>query len=116
VPHSKSSSAASSSSFIATLTTVLVLGMLLLVSALVQIVTAFWGQRGRGFLLHLLAGGLYSVAGMFMIQNPLEAGMGLTFLVAICLLVGGALRTILSILGCGSVCLQSLVGVPALAG
>jgi uncharacterized membrane protein HdeD (DUF308 family) len=90
--------AAIGSSFIASLATVLVFGLLMLISALVEIVTAFWGRKWRGFFLHLLAGGLYFIAGMFMIQNPLEAGMGLTFLVAICLLAGGVFRIILSVL------------------
>src|SRR5262249_16529177 len=60
--------AAISSSFIAGLATALVFGLLLLGSALVQAVTALWGRKWRGFFLHLLAGGLYFIAGMFMIQ------------------------------------------------
>jgi uncharacterized membrane protein HdeD (DUF308 family) len=90
--------AAIGSSFVASLATVLVFGLLLIVSALVQVVTALWGRKWRGFLLHLVAGGLYFIAGMFMIQNPLEAVVGLSFLVAICLLAGGALRLIYSLL------------------
>jgi uncharacterized membrane protein HdeD (DUF308 family) len=90
--------AAIGSSFIAGLATVLVFGLLLLASALVQVVTAFWGRKWRGFFLHMLAGGLYFIAGMFLIQNPLEAVLGLTFLVAICLVAGGVLRIIVSLL------------------
>jgi uncharacterized membrane protein HdeD (DUF308 family) len=85
-------------SFIASLATVLVFGLLLLGSALVQLVTALWGRKWRGFFLHLLAGGLYFIAGMFMIQNPLEAAVGLSFLIAVCLLASGALRLIYSLL------------------
>jgi uncharacterized membrane protein HdeD (DUF308 family) len=90
--------AAISAAFVASLATVVVFGLLLLASALVQVVTALWGRKWRGFFLHLLAGGLYFIAGMFMIQNPLEAVVGLSFLVAICLLAGGAVRIIYALL------------------
>src|SRR5437763_6024829 len=70
------------SSFIATYATVLVFGMLLLIGAIFQVFAAFWGRRWRGFFLHLLAGVLYFIAGMFMIENPLAAAVGLTLLVA----------------------------------
>src|SRR5207249_12079125 len=85
------------SSFVATIATVLVFGILLLVGAIFQVVTAFWGRRWRGFFLHLLAGVLYLVAGLFMIDNPLEAALSLTLLVAACLLVGGILRIVMSL-------------------
>jgi uncharacterized membrane protein HdeD (DUF308 family) len=90
--------AAIGASFIATLATVMVFGILLLLSALFQIVTALWGRSWRGFFLHLLAGVLYFITGLFMIENPLEAALGLTLLVAACLLVGGILRIILSVM------------------
>src|SRR4051812_43469540 len=70
------------SSFIATLATVLVFGILLLLGGLFQIVTACWGRSWRGFFLHLLAGVLYLIVGVFMIGNPLETAVGLTLLVA----------------------------------
>jgi uncharacterized membrane protein HdeD (DUF308 family) len=85
------------SSFIATYATVLVFGMLLLLGAIFQVFTAFWGRRWRGFFLHLLAGVLYFIAGLFMIENPVAAAVGLTLLVAACLLVGGILRIIFSV-------------------
>jgi uncharacterized membrane protein HdeD (DUF308 family) len=85
------------SSFIATYATMLVFGMLLLLGAIFQVFTAFWGRRWRGFFLHLLAGVLYFIAGVFMIENPIASAVGLTLLVAACLLVGGILRIILSV-------------------
>jgi uncharacterized membrane protein HdeD (DUF308 family) len=84
------------SSLTATYATVLVFGMLLLLGAIFQVFTAFWG-RWRGFLLHLLAGVLYFIAGVFMIENPVAVAAGLTLLVAACLLVGGTLRIVLSV-------------------
>jgi uncharacterized membrane protein HdeD (DUF308 family) len=85
------------SSFIATYATMLVFGMLLLLGAIFQVFTAFWGRRWRGFFLHLLAGVLYFIAGVFMIENPVAAAAGLSLLVAACLLVGGILRIVLSV-------------------
>jgi uncharacterized membrane protein HdeD (DUF308 family) len=86
------------SSFVATLATVMVFGILLLLGAAFQVVTAFWGRSWRGFFLHLLTGVLYLLVGIFMIDQPVEAAVGLTLLVAIGLLAGGILRIILSVI------------------
>src|SRR5262245_23946830 len=103
------------SSFIATLATVLMFGILLLLGAIFQVVTALWGRSWRGFFLHLLAGVLYLIAGLFMIENPHETALSLTFLVAACLLVGGILRIGLSLAerfeGWGWVLLNGVVSV-----
>jgi uncharacterized membrane protein HdeD (DUF308 family) len=103
------------SSFIATLATVLVFGLVLLLGAVFQVVTAFWAHRWRGFFLHMIAGVLYLVAGLFMIQNPVEAALGLTILVAVCLLVGGIIRIVMSVFerfeGWGWVFVNGLVSV-----
>jgi uncharacterized membrane protein HdeD (DUF308 family) len=85
------------SSFVATLATILMFGMLLLLGGLFQVVTAFWGRSWRGFFLHLLAGVLYLIVGVFMIDNPVETAIGLTLLVAAGLLVGGILRILVSL-------------------
>jgi uncharacterized membrane protein HdeD (DUF308 family) len=107
--------AAIGSSMITTFATVLVFGILMLLGAIFQVVTALWGRSWRGFVLHLLAGVLYLIAGLFMIENPLEAAVGLTFLVAACLLVGGILRIGLSVVerfeGWGWVLLNGVVSV-----
>jgi uncharacterized membrane protein HdeD (DUF308 family) len=107
--------AAIGSSFVATFATVLVFGILMLLGAIFQIVTALWGRTWRGFVLHLLAGALYLIAGLFMIQNPLEAALSLTFLIATCLLVGGILRVGLSAVerfeGWGWVVLNGVISV-----
>jgi uncharacterized membrane protein HdeD (DUF308 family) len=89
--------AAIGSSFIATLATVLMFGMLLLLGGLFQVVTAFWGRSWQGFFLHMLAGVVYLIVGVFMIDNPMETAVGLTLLVAAGLLVGGILRIVLSL-------------------
>ena len=90
--------AAIGSSLIATFATVLVFGVMLLLGAIFQIVTSFWARSWRGFFLHVLAGVLYLIAGVFMIDKPMEAALALTLLVAACLLVSGMLRIIHSLL------------------
>jgi uncharacterized membrane protein HdeD (DUF308 family) len=106
-------------SLIATLATVLLFGFVLLLGALFQILTAFWGRHWRGFSLHLLSGSLYLVLGLYMIDNPVDAAPGLTVLVAAGLLVGGCIRMTLSALdhfegwgwGLCSGCLSVLMGI-----
>ena len=103
------------SSFVATMATVLVFGILLLLGALFQVVTAFWGRSWRGFFLHLLGGVLYLIVGIFMIDHPVEAALGVTLLVAVGLLVGGILRVVMSVVerfdGWGWMLLSGLVSV-----
>jgi uncharacterized membrane protein HdeD (DUF308 family) len=107
--------AAIGSSLIATFATVLVFGILLLLGAIFEMVTAFWGRNWRGFFLHLLTGVLYLIAGIFLINNPVGAALGLTLLVAVCLLTGGAVRIVLSLLerfdGWGWVVMNGIVSV-----
>src|SRR6516165_9111872 len=56
--------------FVATFTTVLVFGYLLLAGGVVQVVNAFLGGSWRGFFVHLLAGVLELIVGVFMIEDP----------------------------------------------
>ena len=86
-----------SSSFIATMATVVVFGVLLLLAALLQVITALWGRSWRGFFLHLLGGVLYLIVGVFMIDHPVEAALGVTLLVALGLLASGIIRIIVSV-------------------
>jgi uncharacterized membrane protein HdeD (DUF308 family) len=86
------------SSFIATLATVMVFGILLLLGSIFQIVSAFWARRWRGFVANLLVGVLYLMTGVFMVDHPLRAAEGLTLLIAICLTAGGIMRVALSLL------------------
>jgi uncharacterized membrane protein HdeD (DUF308 family) len=86
-----------SSSFIASMTTMLVFGILLLLGALFQVVTALWGRSWRGFFLHLLGGILYLIVGVILIDHPLESAVAMTLLVAVGLLASGILRIVVSV-------------------
>src|SRR5262249_24854355 len=85
------------SQFIATLTTVIMFGSLLLVGGVLQVVGAFYARQWGGFLLQLLAGILYLIVGFLMIEHPIEAAVGLTLMIAAALLVGGLFRIIISL-------------------
>jgi len=107
-----------SSSFLttaATITTMWVFGILLLLGAGVQVVAAVWGRRWRAFFLHLLAAVLYFIVGVFLIERPVEAAVGLTLVVAACLIIGGILRIVLSVVerfdGWGWVLLNGLISL-----
>src|SRR3954452_9112971 len=74
--------------FVATLTTVLVFGILLLAGGVVQVVSAILARGWQGFFLHLLAGVLHFIVGGLMIERPLLAAEALTLLLAVAFFVG----------------------------
>jgi len=86
-----------SSSFIATLATVVMLGILLMIGGVVEIVDAFLGRGWRGFWMHLLAGILYLVLGFLLVQRPLAAAAFFTLMLATAFFVGGLFRIIVAL-------------------
>ena len=82
------------SAVIATLTTVIVLGILFLAGGDVEIVTAFWAHCWRGFWLQLLAGIVYAVLGFLLVQHPVAAAATFTLVLAAALMVGGVFRIV----------------------
>jgi uncharacterized membrane protein HdeD (DUF308 family) len=72
-------------------------GILLLASGIGEIINSFWAGRWRGMLLHLLVGALYTVAGIIIIDQPVEAAISLTLIIAIFLIVGGVFRMVFAI-------------------
>src|SRR5262245_4271651 len=103
-----------SSSFIASMATMLVFGIMLVLGALFELVTALWGRSWRGFFLHLLGGVLYLIVGVLLIENPLESAVTLTLLVAVGLLASGISRIVVSMVerfdGWGWMLLSGLIG------
>jgi len=75
-----------------TIAGVIFLGALLLVGGVFQIVHAFMNRGWRGFVLHLLVGVLYAIGGFLLMDEPLQGSLLVTILLAIALMVGGALR------------------------
>jgi uncharacterized membrane protein HdeD (DUF308 family) len=78
--------------FVATITTVLVLGILLLAAGVVQIANAILARGWRPFFLHLMAGVLDLIVGGLMIERPLMAAEVLTLILAVSFVAGGSLR------------------------
>ena len=83
--------------FSATLVSVVTLGVVLLVAAGGQIAASVLARDWGGFLLFLLLGLLYTVAGVMMIRQPLLAAEGLTLMLAATFLVGGVFRVIVAL-------------------
>jgi uncharacterized membrane protein HdeD (DUF308 family) len=77
----------------ATVASVLLVGILMLIGGVAQLVEAFQVRRWGSLFLLLLSGVLYTVAGMLAFMNPTLAAAALTLFLAIALVVSGALRT-----------------------
>jgi uncharacterized membrane protein HdeD (DUF308 family) len=80
------------SAYFVGLVTVVLFGVLLLVGGVAQVISAFWAGKWSGFLLHLLIGLFYAVAGMLIVDAPENALEMLTLLIAAFLIVSGIFR------------------------
>lgn len=86
-----------SSTFVATLASVTVLGMLLMIGGVTELIHAVMVRNWRGFGLHLLSAALYLMVGLFMIEDPIRAATVLTLLLTASFFVGGVLRIVFSL-------------------
>lgn len=87
-----------SSAFIATMASVVVFGVLLLVEGITEVIHAVMVRNWRGFALHLLAAALYLIVGLFMLEDPVRAATVLTLLLTASFFVGGLLRIVFSLI------------------
>ena len=85
---------ATSAAVTTTMLTVLIIGILLLVSGVVEIGSAFRNLRYGGFWMHLFAGILDLVCGALLVSYPAAGALTLTVILAIFFLVGGVMRTL----------------------
>jgi uncharacterized membrane protein HdeD (DUF308 family) len=85
------------STFVATLATVQVFGILLIVAGVAEVIHAIMVRNAKGFALHLLAAALYLIVGLFMLEDTTQAAKVLTLLLAASFLVGGTLRIVFSL-------------------
>ncbi|MBO0712158.1 MAG: HdeD family acid-resistance protein [Acetobacteraceae bacterium] len=76
---------------------VLFLGAMMLVGGIFQIIQTFSVRGWRGFLLSLLMGIVYVIAGVIIMREPLTGAFVLTLFLAACLLVGGIFRIVLAV-------------------
>jgi uncharacterized membrane protein HdeD (DUF308 family) len=82
---------------IATLATVMIFGVLILIGGAVHLLGAFRAHQWRGVVLHVLAGVLYVVVGVVMVEHPTRAAAAITLMIAVLFFVGGLLRVILAV-------------------
>jgi uncharacterized membrane protein HdeD (DUF308 family) len=85
-----------SSSFLVTQVSVVFFGALLLIAGITEVIHAVMVHNLKGFGLHLLTAALYLVAGLFILEDPIQAAVVLTLLIAAYFLVGGLLRILVS--------------------
>jgi uncharacterized membrane protein HdeD (DUF308 family) len=80
-----------------TVTAMWLFGFLLLGSGIAEIVHSFWVGRWSGMIVHLLLGVLYALVGFMVIDQPANAAVQVTLLIAIFLMVGGIFRIIFAV-------------------
>lgn len=86
-----------SMAFVATLATMVVLGVLTLLGAGAEIASAVWARRWQGCVLHLLCGVLYAVFGFLIMTRPVPIAAALTLVMAALFLIGGLLRIVIAL-------------------
>jgi len=85
-----------SSVVFATRVTVFVVGIMMLISGVAEVINAFQFKSWGKFLIWLLLGALYIVAGLLTFENPLLAASVLTLLLGVALVVSGVMRIVLA--------------------
>jgi uncharacterized membrane protein HdeD (DUF308 family) len=83
--------------FAATMASVLLLGILLLVAGVTEVLNGVLVRTGKSFALHLLAAALYLIVGVFVLEDPVQAAAVLTLLLAAAFFVGGLLRIVFAV-------------------
>ncbi len=86
--------AAISCPFLASLNFVMILGIVLLLSGVVTIIGSFWAGKWSAFLLQILVGIIYAVAGISIADAPVESTAVLTLMIASFLIIVGLFRII----------------------
>ena len=79
---------------LAAITTILTLGVLLLLAAGGQIASVLWTRGWDGVMSHLLVGIMYGILGVLILQHPGVAAASLALLLTVSFLVGGLFRIV----------------------
>jgi uncharacterized membrane protein HdeD (DUF308 family) len=80
---------------LATVASVFVVGIMMLIAGIAEVINAFQVKTWGKFLLWALLGALYIIAGFVTFENPLLAAALLTLLLACSLIVSGVMRIFL---------------------
>ena len=81
-------------SFLMTIFSVIMLGWLLIIGGISSIIHAFVERGWNGFIIDLLTGLFYGIAGFMMVANPGEAAVTLTLVISVFLMIGGIFRIV----------------------
>jgi uncharacterized membrane protein HdeD (DUF308 family) len=81
---------------LATVATVFVVGIMMLIAGAAEVINAFQIKTWGKFLLWLLLGVVYIVAGFVTFENPLLAAALLTLLLGVSLVASGIMRIVLA--------------------
>jgi uncharacterized membrane protein HdeD (DUF308 family) len=92
-----------SSVALATVASVFVVGVMMLIAGVAEVINAFALKSWGNFLLWLALGLLYIVAGFVTFENPLLAAALLTLMLGVALVASGIMRIVLAISMRGSV-------------
>lgn len=82
---------------IASIVSILFLGIFLLAGAITKFIAAFWARQWSGFWLSLLIAVLYIVASFICLTKPLRTLEALTIIMSVLFLVGGISKIISSL-------------------
>jgi uncharacterized membrane protein HdeD (DUF308 family) len=85
-----------SSVALATLAKVVIVGVMMLVAGASEVFNAFQMKSWSKFLLWILLGGLYIVAGLLTLENPFLAAVALTLVLGAVLVFSGLTRIVLA--------------------
>jgi uncharacterized membrane protein HdeD (DUF308 family) len=80
----------------ATVVSVFVVGIMMLVAGVAEVINAFQVKTWGNFVLWVLLGALYIIAGFVTLENPVLAAAVLTLVLSIALIASGVTRIILA--------------------
>jgi uncharacterized membrane protein HdeD (DUF308 family) len=80
-----------------TLVSVIFIGAMLLVGGVFQIIHAFMTRGWSGFAFNIIMGLLYIIAGVLIMQEPVQGSVILTILILVTLLIGGIMRIVVAL-------------------
>jgi uncharacterized membrane protein HdeD (DUF308 family) len=80
-----------------TVVSAIFIGAALLVGGIFQIIHAFANKAWSSFLLNLIAGVLYVVGGLLIMQEPVQGSIVITLFLLLALVVGGILRIVIAL-------------------
>ena len=81
---------------LATIASVLVVGVMMVISGIIEIIHGFQMRRWGRFFFWIVIGALYVAGGFFAVSNPLLASAALTLLLGMFLIAAGVMRIVLA--------------------